>query len=109
MSACEKKRLQKRKMTIEISVSDFLRKDNAALVHLLKVIRKAGGTDGLSTRMLCTEAFDSRSYGLRVIERAHKDGYITRTGEYNKSGGGAKRINKITKKGIKLLKQLGEG
>jgi hypothetical protein len=87
------------------SLSDFLRKDNAALVHLLKVVRKAG-PDGLSTRKLCDKAFDSRSYGLDIIKRAEKEGYIIRTGKRNKKGGGTKRIAKLSEKGRLLLEQL---
>jgi DNA-binding MarR family transcriptional regulator len=91
---------------IEIfSLSDFLRKDNTALVHLLKVVRKAG-PDGISTRKLCIRAFDSQSYGLRVIERAEKEGYIIRTGKRKKKGGGRKRISRLTEKGRLLLEQL---
>ena len=92
--------------SIEIfSLSDFLRRDNAALVHLLKVIQKAG-PDGISTRKLCIRAFDSQSYGLRVIERAEKEEYMTRTGKRMKKGGGRKRVSRITEKGKMLLEQL---
>lgn len=92
--------------SIEIfSLSDFLRRDNAALVHLLKVIQKAG-PDGISTRKLCIRAFDSQGYGLRIIERAEKEGYITRTGKRNKRGGGPKRVSRLAEKGKQLLEQL---
>jgi hypothetical protein len=91
--------------TIEIPAYDFFRKDNSSLVRLLKVVRKAG-PEGIGTRMLCVEAFGSKSYGLRVIARAELEGYITRTGKYNKKGGGPKRINRITDKGRLLLDQL---
>jgi hypothetical protein len=92
--------------SIEIfSISDFLRKDNAALVHLLKVVRKAG-PDGISTRKLCTQAFDSQSQGLLLIERAEQQHYVVRTGKKNKKGGGKKRIVTLTEKGKALLEQL---
>jgi hypothetical protein len=93
-------------MTIEIfPISDFLRKDNAALVHLLKVVRKAG-PGGISTRKLCDKAFDSRSYGLIILKRAERDGYIVRTGKRNKKGGGKKRVVTLSEKGERLLNQL---
>jgi hypothetical protein len=93
--------------TIEISASDFIRKDNAGLVRLLQVVQKAG-PDGISTRKLCERTFGSRSYGLEVIKRADSAGYITRTGKYSKKGGGRKRLNYLTANGKKLLLQLNE-
>jgi hypothetical protein len=93
-------------MTIEVPIAEFLRKDNAALVHLLKQVQKAG-PDGIGTRMLCDKAFDSRSYGLEIIKRAEKEGYIVRTGgKRNKKGGGLKRVSRLTEKGRLLLEQL---
>jgi hypothetical protein len=97
-------------------LSDFLRKDNAALVHLLAVVvaTQAGGDEGLlATRQLCRLAFGSRSHGLAVIKRAHKEGYLWRSeGSSNKTGGnwrggGKIRVNKVTQKGLMLLEELG--
>jgi DNA-binding MarR family transcriptional regulator len=57
--------------------------------------------------MLCDKAFDSRSYGLEIIKRAEKEGYIVRTGgKRNKKGGGLKRVSRLTEKGRLLLEQL---
>jgi hypothetical protein len=103
-------------MTIKVfSPSDFLRKDNAALVRLLKAVSssEAAGSsssdddEGISTRMLCTSSGLGRSYGLKLIARATDEGYITRTGKDNTSGGGNARVVKLTKKGKKLLSELG--
>ena len=60
------------------SPSDFLRKkDNAGLVRVLKIMQEAG-KDGISTTKLCEQAFKTRNYGMRVINRAYDEGYIKR-------------------------------
>jgi DNA-binding MarR family transcriptional regulator len=94
-----------------VSTSHFLRKDNTSLVKLLKAVSEAGSSDneGISTRMLCASSGLGRSYGLKVIARASKEGYITRTGKDNTSGGGKARVVKLTKKGRMLLKKLDSG
>ncbi len=85
------------------SPSDFLRKkDNAALVRLLKIIQEAG-KDGISTRKLCEQAFKTRNYGMRVINRAYDDGYIQRFGKNKRS---PKKVNYLSDKGKELLSQL---
>ena len=87
------------------SPSDFLRKkDNnaAGLVRLLKVIQEAG-KDGISTTKLCEQAFKTRNYGMRVINRAYDDGYIKRFG---KGKHAHKKINYLSEKGKELLSQL---
>ena len=87
---------------LEVSTpSDFLRKkDNAAvLIRLLKIIQEAG-KDGISTRKLCEQAFKTRNYGMRVINRAHDDGYIKRFG---KGRHAHKKINYLSEKGKELL------
>jgi hypothetical protein len=87
----------------KVSPSDFLRKDNAGLVRLLKIIQDAG-KDGISTRKLCEQAFKTRNYGMRVINRAYDDGYIKRFGK-NKRGGHNK-VNYLSDKGQELLSQM---
>jgi predicted HTH transcriptional regulator len=87
------------------SPSDFLRKkDNAGLVRVLKIIQEAG-KDGISTTKLCEQAFKTRNYGIRVINRAYDEGYIKRFGK-NKRG--HKKINYLSDKGKELLSQLND-
>jgi hypothetical protein len=63
--------------TIQVTADDFI-KTHASLVHLLRIIQKAG-IGGISTQYLCDRAFDSSSqYRLQVIKRAQRDGYIMR-------------------------------
>ena len=81
---------------------NFLRKDNAGLVRLLKIIQEAG-KDGISTRKLCEQAFKTRNYGMRVINRAYDEGYIKRFGK-NKRG--HNKVNYLSDKGKELLSQL---
>jgi hypothetical protein len=73
------------------------------LVRVLKIIQEAG-KDGISTRKLCEQAFKTRNYGMRVINRAYDDGYIKRFGK-NKRGGHNK-VNYLSDKGRELLSQL---
>ena len=88
---------------LKVSSSDFLRKDNAAgLVRLLKIIQEAG-KDGISTRKLCEQAFKTRNYGMRVINRAYDDGYIKRFGK-NKRG--HNKVNYLSDIGKELLSEL---
>ena len=87
------------------SPSDFLRKkDNAGLVRVLKIIQEAG-KDGISTTKLCEQAFKTRNYGMRVINRAYDEGYIKRFGK-NKRG--HKKINYLSDNGKELLSQLND-
>jgi hypothetical protein len=88
--------------TIKIRAADFIRKDNAALVKLLRIIRKAG-KDGIATRRLCQVAFNSRAYGMKVINRAEEEGYIKRIGKGKR---GYVKVNYLTKKGKQLLSRL---
>ncbi|HEV3433285.1 MAG TPA: hypothetical protein VG098_04770 [Nitrososphaera sp.] len=65
------------------SVSDFPHKKvRAGLVRLLRIIRE-DGKDGISTRKLCEEAFKTRNYGMRIINKAYDEGYIKRYGKGN--------------------------
>ena len=80
------------------------KKDNdaASLVRVLKIIHEAG-KDGISTTKLCEEAFKTRNYGMRVINRAYDEGYIKRFG---KGKHAHKKINHLSDKGKDLLSQL---
>ena len=87
------------------SPSDFLRKkDNAGLVRVLKIIQEAG-KDGISTTKLCEQAFKTRNYGMRVINRAYDEGYIKRFGK-NKCG--HNKVNYLSDKDKELLSQLND-
>jgi predicted HTH transcriptional regulator len=84
------------------SFSDFAhKKDHAGLVRLLKIIMEAG-KDGISTRKLCEEAFKTRNYGMRVINKAYDEGYIKRYGKGKRS---SKKVNYLSNKGKELLSQ----
>jgi hypothetical protein len=89
---------------LNVSPSDLLRKYNAGLIRLLRIIEEAG-KDGISTKKLCEQAFKTRNYGMRVINRAYDEGYIKRFGK-NKRGGGHKKVNYLSDKGKELLSQL---
>jgi hypothetical protein len=90
---------------LKVSPSDFLRKDNAAgLVRVLKIIQESG-KDWISTRKLCEQAFKTRNYGMRVINRAYDEGYIKRFGK-NKRG--HNKVNYLSDKGKELLSQLND-
>lgn len=83
------------------SSSNLLRKkDNAGLIRLLKVI-EAAGKDGISTRRLCEQAFVTRNYGMRVINRAYEEGFIRRFGKNKHS---PKKVNYLSDKGKELLR-----
>jgi hypothetical protein len=84
---------------LKVSHSDFLRKDSAGLVRLLKII-EAAGKDGISTIKLCGQAFKTRNYGMRVINRAYDEGYIKRFGK-NKRG--HNKVNYLSDRGKALL------
>jgi hypothetical protein len=84
----------------KVSTSDLLRKDDVGLVRLLKIIEEAG-KDGISTRKLCEQAFKTRNYGMRVINRAYDDGYIKR---YGKGKHTHKKVNYLSDKGKEILR-----
>jgi predicted HTH transcriptional regulator len=90
------------RLKVSSASNNFLRKDNAGLVRVLKILKEAG-KDGISTRKLCEQAFKTRNYGMRVINRAYDDGYIKRFGK-NKRG--HKKVNYLSDKGKELLDQL---
>ncbi len=90
------------RLEVSSPLTSFAKKDNAGLVRVLKIIQEAG-KDGISTRKLCEQAFHTRNYGMRVINRAYDDGYIKRFGK-NKRG--HNKINYLSDKGKELLDQL---
>src|SRR5262245_50293559 len=106
-------------MRIQTPLTDFLSRYHPSLIHFLTELVRTqalGDEDLLSTRALCERVFHSRSYGLRIIKWAEKDGYITRTEGSSQNwkvagrkrrGGGKSRVCKVTQKGLGLLEQLG--
>jgi hypothetical protein len=90
--------------TIDIAAYEFARM-NKGLVRLLKYVNEAG-TAGVSTRKACKDVFNSRTYGMKVIQRAEKLGYIQREEEPPIEKGAWFVMNCITTEGKKLLSQL---
>ena len=78
---------------------------NKGLVRLLKYVNKAD-TGGVSTRKACKDVFNSRTYGMKVIQRAEKLGYIKRDEKPPIERGAWFVMNRITPTGKKLLSQL---
>jgi hypothetical protein len=70
-----------RKITVEITAEDFI-KTHYNLVRLLRFIKDVGGKgnmgEGVTTRMLCDQVFNSRAEGLKVIREAEIAGYLHR-------------------------------
>src|SRR5215216_5127440 len=91
---------------IEVSPSDFIRM-NGGLVRLLRDIQKAGPS-GIPTRRLCEQVFNSRTYGMKMIYKAKRDGYIKRVIQPKPSGqkGNHLTVNYLTPKGLQLLDKL---
>jgi hypothetical protein len=89
------------RLEVSSPLTSFAKKDNAGLVRLLKIIQEAGKY-GISTTNLCDQAFKTRNYGLRVINRAYDDGYIRRFGKNKRS---PKKVNYLSDKGKELLSQ----
>ncbi len=87
---------------LNVSPSDLLRKYNAGLIRLLRIIEEAG-KDGISTRKLCERVFKTRNYGMCVINRAYDDGYIKRFGKNKRSHN---KVNYLSDKGKELLNEL---
>lgn len=54
--------------TIDFAAYEFERM-NKGLVRLLKYVNKSGNS-GVSTRKACKDVFNSRTYGMNVIQRA---------------------------------------
>jgi hypothetical protein len=81
---------------------------NRGLVRLLKYVDEAGTLKGVSTRKACKDVFNSRTYGMKVIQRAQRLGYITREEEPPIERGAWFVINRITPTGSALLEKLEE-
>jgi hypothetical protein len=90
--------------TVDFAAYEFARM-NKGLVRLLKYVNEAGAM-GISTRKACHDVFNSRTYGMKVIQRAEKLGYILREEEPPIERGAWFVINRITPKGKKLLSQM---
>jgi ribosomal protein S19E (S16A) len=62
--------------------------------------KKVGQERGISTRRLCEQSFNSRNYGMRMIQKALNYGYIKRVKT------GKEIISLLTPKGRRLLDKL---
>jgi hypothetical protein len=78
---------------------------NRGLVRLLKYVNEAG-TSGGSTRKACKDVFNSRTYGMKVIQRAQRLNYISHDKEPAIEKGPWFVMNRITLEGKKLVSQL---
>jgi hypothetical protein len=88
---------------VEIPADEFVM-THKGLVRLLEAIEKAGS---ISTRELCYKVFTSRdSFCVKQLEFAEKQGYIIRDTVPLGGRGHPYTVNKITKKGQKLLEEL---
>jgi hypothetical protein len=96
-------------VTIEIvSNPDTFIRDHTGLVRLLIAVNRAGKR-GISTRRVCEQVFNSRSYGLEMLKEAAKQELITRSTPVPPGKGERGNwlvVNKITPKGRRLLKNL---
>jgi hypothetical protein len=94
-------------MMIDVTPQDFL-KLHKGLVRMLRTIEEAGGS-GLPTNKASLQVFNSRTYGWRILEQARKLGYIERKPVSKPKGKGHYYImNRLTSKGRKLLRELGD-
>jgi len=90
--------------TIEISASEFAR-SNKALLTLLRAVHDAG-KQGVSTRALYKQ-IRMTGYGDSLVRIAEKEGYIYREKRQIDDKGPWYKFNILTKKGQRLLTQLG--
>jgi hypothetical protein len=67
---------------IEVPAADFI-PCNGGLVKLLTIIADSG-PQGISTRQLCEQSFNSRNYSLQMIQKAEQERYIKRIGSGKK-------------------------
>jgi hypothetical protein len=92
-------------MTIEVSASEFAR-TNKALLTLLKAVAAADDRKlGISTRALYAQ-IRMTGYGDALVDRAEREGYISRKKMQIDDKGPWYVFNILTKKGAKLLAQL---
>jgi hypothetical protein len=95
---------------VEVPAADFYKKYRG-LVMLLQEIERSGDT-GIATSKLCYKVFTSRdSFCMKQLELAEDWGFITREvvpldGGKRRRRGHPYKINIITVKGKKLLKEL---
>ncbi len=94
-------------ITIGVTADDFIR-THRGLVQLLHAIKDAG-PNGISTKKLCSEAFNSMRQGMEVLGKAKSAGYIKRSRREKKPRGIGRSyyiINILTPKGEDLLVKL---
>lgn len=95
---------------VEVPTAEFYKKYKG-LVNLLQEIERSGDT-GIATSKLCYKVFASRdSFCIKQLQLAEQWGFITREvvplgGKKIGRRGHPYKINKITVKGKKLLKEL---
>jgi hypothetical protein len=76
------------------------------MVKLLEEIERMGSA-GISTRSLCEKVFHTRHANcLKELKVAERNGYITRDVVPGEGRGHPYTLNKISKKGKKLLEEL---
>jgi hypothetical protein len=83
-------------------------RENTGLVRLLIAVNRAGKR-GISTRRVCEQVFNSRSYGLEMLKEAAEKKLITRSDPLpvpKGQRGNLLVVNRITPKGRKLLAKL---
>jgi hypothetical protein len=68
---------------------------------------EVAGPQGLSTRKVSEQVFNSHSYGVHILRQAYDLGYITRKTKPRQGPGHPYTMNYITQKGRKLLQELG--
>jgi hypothetical protein len=90
---------------VEIPADQFYEKYEN-MVKLLEEIEKIGSA-GISTRSLCEKVFHTRHINcLKELRIAERNEYIIRDVVPGGGRGHPYTVNKITKKGKKLLKEL---
>jgi hypothetical protein len=90
---------------VEIPADQFYEKYEN-MVKLLEEIERAGSV-GISTRSLCEKVFHTRHVNcLKELRIAERNEYITREAVPGEGRGHPFVLNKITKKGKELLREL---
>jgi hypothetical protein len=96
---------EKKYVVVEVPAAEF-KKKYRGLVKLLQAIERTGD-NGISTSKLCYKVFVSRhTFCIEQLEFAEKQGYITREVVPVGGRGHPYTLNKITKKGKELLREL---
>jgi hypothetical protein len=91
---------------IDVSPSDFY-KLHGGLVRVLRALEVAG-PQGLSTRKVSEQVFNSHSYGVYILKQAYDLGYIRRKIEPRQGPGHPYTMNYLAEKGRKLLQEFGK-